>query len=108
MWAKLEQHTDQEYDTIEWMNPALFSLKANAKDNPTWDEDMNGEISKGFWQACIKEHETLIKKGVWEEVLKEPWMNVLTLAWAFKCKQFPDGLVRKLKACFCAQGNQQI
>ncbi len=49
MWAKLEQHTDQEYDTVEWMNPALFSVKANPEDNPTWDEAMNGENSKGYW-----------------------------------------------------------
>jgi hypothetical protein len=60
MWAKLKQHTDQDYDTIKWMSPTLFSVKLNAKDNPKWDEAMNGENSKGYWQACIKDHETLI------------------------------------------------
>jgi hypothetical protein len=90
------------------MNPTLFGVKANAKDNPQWDEAMNGENSEGYWQACIKEHKTLIKKGVWEEVEKELWMNVLPSTWAFKRKQFPDSLVRKLKARFCAQGDRQI
>jgi hypothetical protein len=97
MWAKMEQHTDQEYGTVEWMNPALFSAKANKEDNPTWKEAMSGKSSKGYWQACIKEHETLIKKDVWEEVEKPFWMNVIPSTWAFQCKRFPDGLIRKLK-----------
>jgi hypothetical protein len=108
MWAEMEQHTDQEYGTVEWMNPALLSVKANADDNPTWNEAMNGENSEGYWQACIKEHETLIKKEVWEEVEREAWMNVIPSTWAFKCKRFPDGLVRKLKSRFCARGDKQI
>jgi histone deacetylase 1/2 len=104
MWAELEQHTDQEHNSIEWMNPALFSVKANSDDNPTWNDAMGGEDGEGYWQACIKEHETLLKRGVWEEVEKESWMNVLPSVWAFKCKRYPDGLVRKLKARFCAMG----
>jgi hypothetical protein len=55
MWTKLEQHTDPEYGTIKWVNPALFSVKANTKDNPNWNKAMNGKNSKGYWQACIKE-----------------------------------------------------
>jgi hypothetical protein len=35
-------------------------------------------------------------------------MHVLPSVWAFKCKRFPDGLVRKLKACFCVRGDCQI
>jgi hypothetical protein len=35
-------------------------------------------------------------------------MNVLPSTWAFKCKCFPDGLVRKLKARFCVQGDRQV
>ena len=85
MWAKLEQHTDQEHNSIEWMNPALFSIKANSDDNPTWNDAMGGEDSEGYWQACLKEHETLLKRGVWEDVEKESWMNVLPSVWAFKC-----------------------
>jgi hypothetical protein len=43
MWSKLKQNTDQDYDTIEELNPALFSIKANAYDNPTWNQAMGGE-----------------------------------------------------------------
>jgi hypothetical protein len=35
-------------------------------------------------------------------------MNVLPSTWVFKCKRYPDGLVRKLKARFCAGGHRQV
>jgi hypothetical protein len=40
--------------------------RANADDNPTWEEAMN-------------------------VVEREEWMNVLPGTWAFRCKRFPDG-----------------
>jgi len=33
--------------------------------------------------------------------------HVIASTWAFKCKRYPDGLI-KFKACFCARGDQQI
>jgi hypothetical protein len=69
---------------------------------------MNGPLAEGYWQACIKEYKTLVKMDVWEEVEREGWMNILPGTWAFKCKRFPDGLVWKLKARFCAMGNHQV
>jgi hypothetical protein len=108
MWAELEQHTNQESGTVEWMNPALFSVKANAEDNPTWHEAMGGPNAEGYWQACKKEYETLISMKVWEVVERQTWMNVIPSTWAFKCKRYPDGLVRKLKSRFCARGDRQI
>jgi hypothetical protein len=35
-------------------------------------------------------------------------MNVIPGTWAFKVKRFPSGLIRKLKARFCARGDRQI
>jgi len=35
-------------------------------------------------------------------------MNVLDCTWAFKCKRYPDGNIRKFKARFCFRGDQQI
>ena len=35
-------------------------------------------------------------------------MNVLESTWAFKVKRYPDGTLRKLKACFCVRGYLQI
>jgi hypothetical protein len=44
----------------------------------------------------------------WDVVEREDDMNVINSTWAFKCKQYPDGLIKKFKARFCAQGDQQL
>ncbi len=57
----------------------------------------------------VKEHTTLEEDmDCWEVVNCQDWMNVLPSTWAFQCKQYPDGIVRKLKARFCARGNRQL
>ena len=35
-------------------------------------------------------------------------MNILPSTWAFQCKRYPDGSIRKLKARFCAHGDKQV
>ncbi len=35
-------------------------------------------------------------------------MNVISSTWAFKCKRYPDGLIKKFKSRFCARGDQQL
>jgi hypothetical protein len=52
---------------------------------------------------------TLTKKmHGWDIVDRESWMNVLPSTWAFHCKRYPDGIIKKLKAMFCARGDQQL
>ncbi len=54
---------------------------------------------------------TLEALGAWEVLeydLETTMPNVIQLTWAFKCKHFPDGLIKKFKACFCARGNMQL
>jgi hypothetical protein len=34
--------------------------------------------------------------------------NVIQSTWAFKCKRFRNGLIKKFKARFCAQGDMQL
>ena len=34
--------------------------------------------------------------------------NLLPSTWAFKEKRYPDGRLRKFKACFCVRGDKQI
>jgi hypothetical protein len=108
MMTLIEQHTDLDNKTVEWLHPLYLSAKANSADNPTWNEAMNGPDKAGYWEACRKEIATLVEKDAWEVVDRESWMNVLLTTWAFKCKRFPDGTVRKLKARFCARGDRQI
>jgi hypothetical protein len=86
----------------------LLSSKASEDDNPTYEQAMAGPNKEGYWQAGKKELDTLVKKGSWEVVTKKVCMRVLPSTWAFKCKLFPDGIIRKLKARFCARGDCQI
>ena len=108
MMTWMDQHMDPNDGTIEEWHPMALASLANASDNPTWDQAMNGPDKAGYWDACKKELQTLIDKECWDEVVREDWMNVLPGTWAFKCKRFPTGLVRKLKARFCARGDKQL
>ncbi len=48
--------------------------------------------------------------SAWEvlEYDSETIPNVIQSTWAFKCKRFPDGLIKKFKARFCARGDMQL
>jgi hypothetical protein len=34
--------------------------------------------------------------------------HVIPSTWAFKCKGYPGGWIKKFKACFCARGDKQL
>lgn len=98
----MEKNIDVDEGTVEWMHPLALAAKANAEDNPRWEAAMSGPQKEGYWEACQKEIDTLTNKmDAWEVVDREPWMNILPSTWAFKCKRYPDGLIKKLKARFC-------
>jgi hypothetical protein len=87
-------HTDIEHNTIEWMHPMVLAAKANAEDNPTWEQAMNGPDRDGYLEAARKEIKTLSEdKDAWEVVDRQEWMKILPSTWAFKCKRFPDGRI---------------
>ena len=44
----------------------------------------------------------------WKVVDWEDDMNVISSTWAFKCKRYPDGLIKKFKAKFGARRDQQL
>ncbi|CAJ1967493.1 unnamed protein product [Cylindrotheca closterium] len=106
MWA-LTTDFDQDSETCEWLHPMILAAKANSKDNPGWEEAMNGPLADGYMEAAIKEIETLQQMEVWKVVPRLQSMNVLPSTWAFKCKRYPDGKVRKLKGRFCVRGDRQ-
>ena len=68
---------------------------------------MNGEFAQEYREAACLEVETLEKMDAWTVVKKTPEMNVLPSTWAFRCKRFPDGLIKEFKAPFCARGDRQ-
>ena len=95
--------------TVSEVQPHVLSVKANANaaDNPSYDEAMNGQYAKEYTEAAATELHTLQDDlDCWELVEQQEWMNVLLSTWAFKCKGFPDGQVKKFKARLCARGDR--
>ena len=80
--------------------------QSNKVDNHDWMQATNGPFSREYWEAACIEIETLEKMDAWSIEEKTPEMNVLPSTWAFNCKRFPDGLVKKFKARFCARGDR--
>lgn len=108
-WIKTcAPHYNEESNLQDYMDPRILAAKANAEDNPSWHEAMNGPLREGYKKAADDEIEALEHKKAWDVVDREEFMNVIPSTWAFKCKRFPDGSVRKLKARLCARGDRQI
>eukprot|EP00956_Cyclotella_meneghiniana_P015029 scaffold22790_cov42-Cyclotella_meneghiniana.AAC.1 len=104
-------YTGSCYDLIaNWVHPLFLKAKSEAskEDNPSWKQAMSGPFKEEYWKAAIKEIETLESMDVWEVVDRTDDMNVIDSIWAFKLKRFPDGMVKKFKARFCARGDQQL
>ena len=69
---------------------------------------MNGPFNEDYWKAAVKELDTLEDIYAWDVVNQTDDMNVIDSISAFKLKRYPDGLVKKFKAHFCARGDQQL
>ena len=92
---------------VEYLNPALFITMANKEDNPTYKEAMSGPDVSGFIAAMEDEIEVLIRLNVFDVVLREPAMKVISGVWALRRKRYPDGRINKLKGRYCARGFEQ-
>ena len=51
---------------------------------------------------------TLEYINAWEIVDIDNPMKFIDLTWNLKCKIYPNGLINKFKARFCARGNQKL
>ncbi len=83
-------------------------LAASKDENPNWRDVMESPFKEEFWKAVCIEVETLEGMDSWDVVDHTDDMNILQSIWAFKIKCFPDGLIKKFKAYFCACGYQQL
>ena len=104
----LYEHTDPITDEIEELSIHVYQTIANAADNPRWEEAVNGHHADEFRKAMDIEYKTLVDFDSWDVVNRRADMNVLSSAWVFKIKRFPDGLIKKFKARFCVRGFEQI
>ena len=69
---------------------------------------MNGQFADEYCESAVTEINTLNLMKAWEVVKKQDDMNVIRSTWAFKLKRYPDGLIKKFKACFCAWVDIQL
>ena len=77
LFANLANFLDEDNGTKEDWSPLALKAKMFDEYNPSYEQAMNGPNSKGYREACKKEYDTLEQMGVWEEVDRKPWMNVL-------------------------------
>jgi len=80
---------------------------ASKADNPSWREATRGKFADEYWKAVILEIATLEAIDAWS-LIDHLDHHVIASTWAFKCKRYLDGLIKKFKAHFCARGDQQI
>jgi hypothetical protein len=97
---------------VNYVHPLFLKAHSAASklDNTSWKESTRGKFADEYWKAMELEIATLEALGAWEvlEYDSETMPNVIPSTWAFKCKRFPDGLIKKFKARFCARGDMQL
>ncbi len=94
---------------VKLVYPLFLKAKAEASkaDNLNWKQAMSGPFADEFWKAALKEYRTLEGMDAWEIVDRPLCAKILDIIWAFKIKQFPDGLIKGFKGRICARGDQQ-
>jgi hypothetical protein len=85
---------------------------ASKADNPSWHESTRGKFADEYWEAMKLEIATLKNIYAWFVVVCYDFNgaphHVIPSTWAFKCKRYPDGCIKKFKAHFCARGDKQL
>jgi hypothetical protein len=97
---------------VSYVHPLFLKAHsaASREDNPSWKQATQGKFADEYWKAMELEVATLEALDAWEVKEYDPstMKNVIKSTWAFKCKRYPDGLVKKFKARFCARGDMQL
>ncbi len=93
------------------LDPRYLAAQAKAskynEDNPSFDTATCGPFQAQFWQAMKMELHTLVNKFDCWDYVPNPGKNVMPSTWAFKIKHYPDGHVKKFKACSCKRSERQ-
>ena len=69
---------------------------------------MKSKFDNKYWKSAVTKVQTLEKMDAWDVVDRPQEKNVLDGTWTFKLKRYPDGLIKKFKARFCARGEHQF
>ncbi len=89
---------------VGYVHPLFLHAHSAASklDNPSWREATRGKFADDYWRAMELKKITLESIEAWKVVDRLDNMNVISSTWAIKCKRYPDGLIKKFKARFCA------
>jgi hypothetical protein len=99
---------------VSYVHPLFLKahLATSKADNPSWYEATRGKFADEYWEAMKLEIATLENIEAWSMVdcydSNGAPHHVTPSTWAFKCKRYPDGRIKKFKARFCAKGNKQL
>ena len=99
---------------VSYVHPLFLKAHSAASkaDNPSWQEATRGKFADKYWEAMKLGTASLENIDAWSVVDRYDFNgaphHVIPSTWAFKCKQYPDGWIKKFKACFCARGNKQL
>jgi hypothetical protein len=95
---------------VQYVHPLFLRAHsaASKEDNPAWQEATWGGFADDYGKTMEVKIFTLESIDAWEVIDCEDEMNVINSTWAFKCKCYPDGLIKKFKARCCACGDQQL
>ena len=81
-------------------------------DLPGYVEALTGPDHEGFYEGTWQEIKELVSKNTWTPILRSKMQQhsrkALPSTWVFRCKRFPDGSIRKLKARLCVRGDKQV
>jgi len=94
---------------VTYVHPLFLKAHSAASkaDNPSWREATRGKFAGEYWKVMKLEIATLEAIDAWS-VIDRFDHRVIASTWAFKCKRYPDGLIKKFKARLCARGDKQL
>jgi hypothetical protein len=96
---------------VDGLHPLSYVVKKYDEDTPNYQMAMSGTDKEGYLTAMEAEVKALEGQNTWQLIERQKLpkgANVLPSTWVFKRKRYPDGRVRKLKACFCVRGDMQL
>jgi len=94
---------------VTYVHPLFLKAHSTASkaDNPRWREATRGKFAGEYWKGMKLEIATLEAINAWS-VIDRFDHHVIASTWAFKCKRYPDGLIKKFTAHLCARGDKQL
>jgi hypothetical protein len=81
---------------VTYVHPLFLKAHSAASkdDNPSWHEATRGTFANEYWKVMKLEISTLEAINAWSVIDQFDHCHVIASTWAFKCKHYPDGLIK--------------